>query len=203
MDFQKLASDELIEQITKNLQGNGFVVEVVESASEAKNSVEKLLIDGSEVMTMTSVTLDQTGISDLVNNSGKYKSSRNRLNNDQTLDSKSKKSIGYVSDFTIGSVHAITKSGELVIASNTGSQLGSYVYGADKVIFVVGIQKIVNGDLSEALKRIYEYVLPLESERAKKAYGVEGSNVSKILIINKEIQPNRIHIVLVKEELGF
>lgn len=203
MDFQKLASDELIEQITKNLQGNGFFVEVVESASEAKNSVEKFLIDGSEVMTMTSVTLDQTGISDLVNNSGKYKSSRNRLNNDQTLDSKSKKSIGYASDFTIGSIHAITKSGELVIASNTGSQLGSYVYGADKVIFVVGIQKIVNGDLSEALKRIYEYVLPLESERAKKAYGVEGSNVSKILIINKEIQPNRIHIVLVKEELGF
>jgi hypothetical protein len=57
--------------------------------------------------------------------------------------------------------------------------------------------------LDEAFKRIYDYVLPLESERAKKAYGVPGSNVSKLFILNKEVTPGRITVILVKEALGF
>ena len=52
------------------------------------------------------------------------------------------------------------------------------------------------------MKRIYEHTLPLENERALKVYGV-SSNVSKILIINKETKPKRITIILVKEKLGF
>jgi hypothetical protein len=86
--------------------------------------------------------------------------------------------------------------------SNTGSQLPAYVYGADKVIFIVGTQKIVK-NLDEAMKRVYEYVLPLESERAKKAYGVPGSFISKVLLINREMNPERIHLIFVNEKLGF
>jgi len=101
----------------------------------------------------------------------------------------------------VSSVHALTEDGHLIIASNTGSQLSSEAYAGGKVIFVVGTQKIVK-DNQEGIKRIYEYCLPLEDERARKAYGM-GSNVSKILIINKEIFPERITVFLVKEKLGF
>ena len=117
-------------------------------------------------------------------------------------DSKKMKEMACIPDWTIGSVHALTEDGKLVIASNTGSQLPAYVYGANNVIFVLGTQKIVK-DLDEAFDRIYKYVLPLESERAKKAYGAKESNVSKILIINKEIQPNRIKVILINKNLGF
>ena len=67
--------------------------------------------------------------------------------------------------------------------------------------WVVGAQKVVK-NVDEGVKRIYEYVLPLENERARKAYGV-GSNVSKLLIINKEIRSERVKLILVKEKLGF
>ena len=70
------------------------------------------------------------------------------------------------------------------------------------VIFVAGAQKIVK-NLDQGFKRIYEYVLPLESERAKKAYGIPGSAVNKILVVNKEIQPDRINLIIVNEVLGF
>ncbi|MEK7064726.1 MAG: LUD domain-containing protein [Patescibacteria group bacterium] len=91
---------------------------------------------------------------------------------------------------------------QVVMASNSGSQLPAYAYGAGKVIWVVGVQKIT-ANLDAALKRIYEYVLPLESERVKIAYGMDRSNVSKLLVINKEIVPQRITMILVKERLGF
>ena len=92
--------------------------------------------------------------------------------------------------------------GKVLIASNTGSQLPAYAYGASKVIWIVGTQKIVN-DLEDGMKRIYEYTLPLESERAQKAYGVAGSAVSKLLIVNQEVTPGRITIIFVPENIGY
>ena len=103
----------------------------------------------------------------------------------------------------MGSAQSVTETGQLVFASNTGSQLPAYAYGANHVIWVVGTQKIVP-DLDTAMKRIYEYILPKESERANKAYNItSGSFVSKLLIINKEIKLGRAIVILVNEVLGF
>ena len=76
----------------------------------------------------------------------------------------------------------------------------AYAYGSSNVIFVVGAQKIVK-NVDEGIKRIYEYCLDLESERARRAYGVPGSSVNKILIINKEFQEKRITLIFVNELL--
>ena len=110
--------------------------------------------------------------------------------------------LGAAPEFVIGSVHAVTQDGKVMIASNSGSQLPAHAYGSSNVIWVVGIQKIVK-NIDEGFKRIYEHSLPLESERARKAYNMPGSFVSKILIINKEIKPGRITIIFVPEILGF
>ena len=104
-------------------------------------------------------------------------------------------------DVMLGSVHAVTETGSLVTASNSGSQLGPYAAGAGRVILVVGTQKIVS-DLDEGLRRIDEYAFPLEDARAQAAYGIH-SGVNKVLIINREIAPGRITVVLVDEVLGF
>ena len=56
--------------------------------------------------------------------------------------------------------------------------------------------------LDEALRRIDEYALPLEEARAQAAYG-RHTGVNKILIINRELTPGRITVVLVDEVLGF
>jgi hypothetical protein len=89
-----------------------------------------------------------------------------------------------------------------MIASNSGSQIPGYAYGADHVVWVVGTHKIVK-DIDEGLERIYQHSLPLESERARKAYGVERSYVSKILIFAREPEKNRSTVIFVNEVLGF
>ncbi len=89
----------------------------------------------------------------------------------------------------------------MLIASNTGSQLSPYASSAGKVIWVVGAQKIVK-DLNEGFRRIQEYAYPLEEEHMQQLYKM-GTAVNKILIINREIRPNRITMIIIKEEVGF
>jgi acyl-CoA hydrolase len=103
-------------------------------------------------------------------------------------------------DYALGSVHAVTRDGTLVIASASGSQLASYAWGAANVVFVVGAQKIVP-DLAAAHQRIYQHSLRLEDARAQAAYG-QHSYVGKVLEIHQEL-PGRIHVVLVRQPLGY
>jgi hypothetical protein len=203
MTFSKIAGQEVIGKASEALAANGFNVVVVETGEQAKQEVLNLIPKNAEVMTMTSVTLESIGIAKAINDSGDYDSVRLKLNTmNRETQGRDMQKLGAAPTYTIGSVHAITQDGKVLIASNTGSQLPAYAYGAGKVIWVVGAQKIVK-NLDDAMRRIYEYVLPLESERAKKAYGAPGSFVSKLLIVNKEVTKDRITIVIVKEPLGF
>lgn len=200
--FGKLADEQTIEKVAAALERQGITVFVVQTDKEAKEKVLSLVPEGAEVMTMSSVTLETTGIAEAINASGKYRSVRKQLTSmDRNTQGREIRHLGYAADWVLGSVHAVTQSGELLVASNTGSQLGAYAYGAPQMIWVVGAQKIVK-DIPEGIQRIYEYCLPLENERARKAYGIE-SGVNKILIINKERTPNRCTVILVKEKLGF
>ncbi len=200
--WDKLADDKTINETVASLAANGVEAFVAQNKEEARNKVLELIPKGSEVMTMTSVTLDAIGIPTEINESEKYKSIRKKMASmDRKTQGLEMYKLGAAPEYAIGSVHALTKDGKLLIASNSGSQLPAYAYGASHVIWVVGAQKIVE-NVDEGMKRIYDYVLPLENERAKKAYGV-GSFVSKLLIINREISPNRLHVIIVKEKLGF
>ncbi|GIF71680.1 LUD domain-containing protein [Asanoa siamensis] len=103
-------------------------------------------------------------------------------------------------DYALGSVHAVTQDGALVIASASGSQMASYAWGAANVVFVVGAHKIVP-DLAVAHERIRRHSLPLEDVRARAAYGIHSS-VGKVLEIHQE-QPSRIHVILIRQVVGF
>ncbi len=201
--WDNLASKEVVEKTIAKLKENGIEAFFVPNGEAARKKAQELIPKGSEVFTATSQTNDAIGLTKEINESGNYDSVRKKLN---SMDSKTKgremRKLGAAPDVVVGSVHAITQDGKLLIASATGSQLPAYAYGAGKVIWVAGSQKIVS-NLDDAMKRIYEHVLPLESERAKIAYGVAGSFVAKLLIINKEFQVGRMHLIIVDEKLGF
>jgi hypothetical protein len=110
------------------------------------------------------------------------------------------KAIGGQPDYTLGSVHAVTRDGALFIASASGSQLASYAWGAADVILVVGPQKLVP-TAEAARERIFEHSLKLEDARAYAAYG-QNSYAGKILEIHQEF-PDRIHIVLIRHSVRF
>jgi hypothetical protein len=108
--------------------------------------------------------------------------------------------LGAAPDYIVGSAHAITDDGEVVVGSGSGSQLGAYAYAGGNVILVVGHQKLV-GDLEEGLRRVREYSLPREFVRMQ-GVGYPGSMLAKTLIIHRE-PGGRITVILVPETLGF
>lgn len=200
--YNTIPSDETISKTVEALKANGMEAVVVADAEAAKKQLLEMIPQGAQVMTMTSITLDSIGATPELNDPSKYGTVRPKLS-DPTTTPFEKRALGAAAEYVTGSVHGITESGQLIIASNTGSQMAAEVYGSPNVIFVVGAQKIVK-DIDDGMKRISEYVLPLESERANKAYNITtGSFVSKLLVINREVNPSRIKVILVKEVLGF
>jgi len=199
--FTTLPDDETLARTVVALEEHGFGVDVVDDLESARDAVLALIPEGSTVMTNTSVTLQETGIADAINSDGRYDSARNRmLALDFATQVQEMKAIAGQPDYALGSVHAITRDGTLVIASASGSQFGSYAWGAAHVIFAVSTDKLVP-DLDAARERIYEHSLKLEDARALAAYGM-NSRVGKILEIHQE-DPGRIHVVLIRRPVGF
>jgi hypothetical protein len=199
--FTALPDEQTLAETVVALEEHGFSVEVVDDLDAARAAVLARIPQGSSVMTNTSVTLNDTGIADAINDGGPYESARNKMFAlDFATQAKEMKVIGGQADWALGSVHAVTRDGTLVIASASGSQLASYAWGAASVIFVVGAQKLVP-DLAAAHQRIYQHSLPLEDARAQAAYG-QHSSVGKVLEIHQEL-PGRIHIVLIRQPVGF
>lgn len=201
-EFAKLASDDQMERTVKALEANGIQAVVAENAEEAKRIFFELVPEGSEVFLGASVTLETLGIKDEIDQSGRFKALRPKMfAMNRATQGREIRKLGGAPDYAAGSVHAVTEDGQVLIASKTGSQLGPYASGAGKVVWVVGAQKIVK-DLNEGLRRIREYCYPLEEVHMQQLYKT-GTSINKILIVNNEIRPGRITMVLVKERLGF
>src|SRR5258706_13181714 len=200
--FATLPDEHALQATVTALEEHGFSVEVVGDLDAARLAVLARIPQGSSVMTNTSVTLAETGIADAINDGGgRWKSARNKMFAlDFATQAQQMKVIGGQPDYALGSVHAVTRDGILVIASASGSQLASYAWGAANGIFVVGAQKLVP-TRAAAQERIYQHSLKLEDARAQAAYG-QHSSVGKILEIHQEL-PGRIHIVLIRQPAGF
>ena len=200
--FATVAEEAQVKRTAAALEANGIEVLRAADAAEAKRIVLGLIPDGSQVHHGASESLEASGITDEIEKSGRYEFLRPRIwSMDRTTQADEIRRLSSAPDVMLGSVHAVTETGSLIAASMSGSQLGPYVSGAGRVILVVGTQKIVS-DLEEGLRRIDEYAFPLEDARAQAAYGIHSA-VNKVLIINREIAPGRITVVLVDEVLGF
>jgi acyl-CoA hydrolase len=194
--FTTLPDEHTLQATATALEEHGFSVEVVDDLNAAREAVLARIPQGASVMTNTSATLAETGIADAINDGGAYDSARNKmLALDFATQAQQMKAIGGQPDYALGSVHAITRDGTLVIASASGSQLASYAWGAANVIFVAGAHKLVP-TLEAAHQRIYQHSLKLEDARAIAAYG-QHSFVGKVMEIHQEL-PGRIHIVLIR-----
>lgn len=200
--FAQLASDTQIERTRQALEANNIHTIVAENGADAKKKLFELIPDNAEIFISSSTTLNALGISEEIDKSGHYDSVRAKLAMmDRNTQNRDMQKMSATPEYMIGSVHAVTETGQVIIVSKTGSQLAGYVAGAAHVIWMVGAQKIV-ATLDDGLKRVDEYTLPLEDARAFKAYGMHSS-INKLLIVNKEFMSDRTTMILVKENLGF
>lgn len=199
--FAQPASDERIERTAQALERNGIRALIAENSDEALQMFLELVPAGAQVHQGSSVTLETTGITRAIETSGRFDAVRPQIRKlDRATQSVDIRHLGASPDYMVGSVQAVTEDGKVLVVSGSGSQVGPYAFGAGKLILVVGAQKIVR-DLDEALERVEQYVLPLEDERARQAYGA-GSSLNKTLVIHRE-RPGRITMILVKEQIGF
>jgi YkgG family uncharacterized protein len=201
-EFTVVAPKQQILAVAGALEGNGVTCIVAGSGAEAREAVRSILPVGAEVYNNTSRTLEVTGVAEDIERSGQYQPLRPRLYQmDREMQGREMRQLSASPDWVVGSAHAVTQQGSLLIASASGSQLAPIASGAGHVIFVIGAQKIVP-DFNTGLRRIYEYCFPLEDRRARQAYGVP-SGVNNILVINNVIAPGRVTAILVSEPLGF
>ncbi|MCI4352586.1 MAG: lactate utilization protein [Thermoplasmata archaeon] len=200
--YAKPATHEQLLRAAARLKEHGIHAVIVADRAEALRTVLSLIPERSEVYTAPSETLARIGLEAALEESDKYESVRKRLMGlNRTTQEREIRKLSQAPSFVVGSVHAVTEEGDVLVASATGSQLGPYAYGAGMVIWVVGAQKVVP-TLQDGLNRLREYAYPMEDARALKAYGI-NSGLNKILIISKEISPGRATVILVPEALGF
>jgi len=200
--FAEPVTADRLERAAAALTAHGFTVEILDDAAAARARIKDLIPEGATAFTGASETLRLSGIEEDINASGRYDAIRAR---GQAMDRATQLAeiwrLISTPDVIIGSVHAVTETGSLVIASASGSQLPGYAGGSLRAIWVVGAQKVVP-DLSTALRRVEDHCLPLESDRAMKVYG-QPSAINRLLILNAELEPGRGIVLLLREAIGF
>jgi L-lactate utilization protein LutC len=205
MTYDKLAPENTVKTTVTALNSKGYETYVLKDRQAALNKIIELIPHGASVMNGSSITLEQIGFVEYLK-SGKHgwKNLHELILAEKDEDKQAnlrKQSV--LSDFYLGSVHALTENGEFIIASNTGSQLPHIVFTSPNLIFVVSTKKIV-ANLTEAMERLEKYIIPLENKRMLTKYGM-GTSLNKIVIFKNENQmlKRKVFFVLVQEDLGF
>lgn len=207
MDYNTLASNETLEKVSAALKERGFSdVLIVDDKAAALAAVKKLIPTGASVVQGSSVTMEQIGFAEYLNSGNHDWNNVNaKIRSEDDDDQRAElRRLAATSDFYLGSVHALAETGEFIVASNTGSQLPNLIYSSPNVVLVVGAQKIVP-TLAEGMKRLEEYVIPLEDQHMQELYNVH-TNLSKIFLFkqeNRAMSTRGLTMILVKEELGF
>ncbi|MBU6370984.1 MAG: lactate utilization protein [Patescibacteria group bacterium] len=205
MDYSTIASDASIVKTIAALSAKGYDASIAASRADALEEIKKLIPADASVMNGSSATLGEIGYLDYLAKGGH---GWRDLHAEVTAENDAAKRVelrkqSVLSDWYLGSVHALAETGDMVVASNSGSQLPHLVFTSKNIILVIGAQKIVP-DLAEGMKRLESYVVPLEDARMMQAYKTHTAN-NKTLVIRGE-NPSlgrKFHIMIVKEKLGF
>ena len=205
MNYKTLAKKQTLTRLITQLKENGITAEVVATGNEALEKIKSYIPQGASVMNGSSTTLQQIGFVDYLKGTTH---GWNNLHAAIIAEKNPEKQAALrqqavFSDYYLGSAHAVTEAGELVIASASGSQLPHLVYTSSNIILVVGAQKIVP-TLEDALQRIKEHVFPLEDARMK-SVGYGGSVLAKLLVLFREpaMMKRTVRVIFVDEVLGF
>lgn len=130
-EFTQLASEEQLSKTVKALETNGIRTVVFQTGEEARAYVLDLIPSSVEVYDSPSQTLELIGLVEDIEHATRFGSVRTRLHSlDRATQRREIRGLSASPDVLVGSVHAITEKGEVLLASATGSQLGPAAAGA-------------------------------------------------------------------------
>ena len=200
------------------LEKNNMHAYYAPTSEEAVRVVESLLNEGDTISCGGSVTLDATGVKALMS-SGKY----NFMDRDAVPTAAEKEEIyrkTFSADAFVTSSNAITEKGELYNIDGHGNRVAAMMFGPKKVIVVAGYNKIVR-DLDAAAAYVKSITTPANAMRLGLATpctqgacpGTDGDMCSGCKaetricslysIMAYQREKDRVHVVLVGEEVGY
>jgi hypothetical protein len=206
MSFSLPASPQVLEETVAAVGSRGIAVEVVDTRREALERIKRLIPPGASLMSGASVTLREIGFEALlISKDHPWRNLKEAILSEKDPQRQmSLRKQAVLADYFLGSVHAIARTGELVVASATGSQLGPYAYTSSNIIWVAGTQKITD-TVEEGIRRIREYIIPHEEKRMRElTEGKLGTMEGKLLIFERESPRlgRKVTLLLVKEPVG-
>ena len=199
--------------VIKNMKKRGINGYYAADKEEALKTALSLMEKGSSVAAGGSATLTEIGLLDYVKTHPDEYTFIDRKAAKTPLEAREIHAKTMMADYFLMSSNAITKEGELVNIDGNGNRVGALCFGPDKVIIVAGMNKITS-DLHAAYKRIRTQACPPNCMRLNlktpcAATGFCGdclgsqSICSQFLTIRQSRFEDRIHVILVGENLGF
>lgn len=208
----KFVIEKRVQRTIENLKKNNMNGYFVEDEKEAIKKIEELLTEGYTVSVGGSMTLFETGVIELLRK-GKYNFLDRYQEGLTPEDIKEMYRKSFSADAYLTSSNAITEDGALYNVDGRGNRVAAMIYGPDKVIIVAGVNKIVK-DVDEAIERNRQWAAPANAKRlnkntpcAKTGYCMDCNSEDRIcneyVLIRKQTDKERIHVIIVNKELGY
>ena len=198
----KAANAQSIQRAIEALAARNIEAILVGSGEEGLAKLKELVPEGSEVFVNTSETLKTIGYTDYMHGNDRYVNLHDQMTAlpDPAAQREFRRKTT-TAEYFVGSVQAISETGEIVVASGSGSQIGAYSFGARRLILVAGTQKICP-TLAEAEARTRGYTLE-RHDRWLEDMGRTATPIGKYMVMEHEPMAGRITLLLIPETLGW
>jgi hypothetical protein len=204
-----------VQRLAASLAGRGMSFAYAQDRRAALAYLVERIPPGARIMNGGSATLEEIGFLAILA-SGRYQWLRPAIAASADREERIRaRRCATTADWLVGGVNAVTLAGEIVNVDGSGNRLAGYAFGAGKVIFVAGTNKLVP-DLASAIERIRNTAAVQECRKLELATpcAVTGRcdndacrgperQCGKILIIENEKIAGRIALLLIGEPLGF
>ena len=201
-------------QIIKSMKKRNINAMYFENSGEAVRSICRMIPDNALVGLGGSETIIETGLVDALRKMNIRLLDRYR-EGVTTEEVNKMRREGLLSDVYIASSNAVTADGKIVNQDGIGNRVAAMVYGPQKVILMVGMNKVVTS-LEDAISRIKTVAGPMDAIRVGKDTPCAKIGFckdphchpphricSQLVIIESSMIPDRLTVVLIGEELGY
>lgn len=198
----------LAKKVIEGLESRNMKGYYAQDREEALKIALELIPEGSKITMGGSVSVNEIGL-DAALSGDKYEF----CNRDKVEDKQAAMLFAYTADWFLSSVNAMTEDGVLINIDGNANRVSAIANGPKHVLFIVGMNKIT-ADVDSAMKRARNVAAPTNAQRfiLKTPCSKTGSCMNckspdticcQFLITRFSRHADRIHVILVNDELGF
>ena len=198
----------LAQKVIKGLESRNMKGYYAASKEEALKTALSLIPEGSSVTMGGAMSAHEIGLVAAVKE-GNYRF----IDRDTAADRRAAMLAAYDADYFLSSVNAMTDDGILVNIDGNANRVSAICQGPKHVLFIVGMNKVC-GDLDGAMKRARNVAAPTNAQRfglstpcseTGKCMDCKSPDTicCQFLITRYSRHADRIHVILVNDNLGF